>query len=169
MTTSGQSERILLSEAVQEPKPKPALGPPHDTYATVGITLAFAGALFFAGRTSVVTDALGWTGMIVSFAVAIAVVFYFQRACGVGSRGWGNAPMGAVMSAIFGFMVVLQLVPAALYGQYFQESLLGYSMACLALAMLTGGILRAALGKASPAERADQTALRGEAATEEPE
>lgn len=169
MTTSGQSERMLLSVAAQEPRPKPALGPPHDTYATVGMTLAFAGAMFFAGRTSVVTDALGWTGMLVSFAVAIAVVLYFQRAYGFAPRGWGNTPMGAVMSAIFGFMVVLQLVPAALYGQYFQQSLLGYSMACLALAMLTVGILRAALGKASPAERTDQTALRGEAAAEEPE
>ena len=166
MTTGDKTGRRSLSEAVQEPRPKPALGPPHDTYATVGITLAFAGALFSAGRTSVVTDALGWTGMIVSFAVAIAVMFYFQRAYGFGSRGWGNAPMGAGMSAMFGFMVVLQLVPAALYGQYFQESLLGYSMACLALAMFTVGILRAALGKASPAERADQTAPRGEAAAE---
>lgn len=169
MTTGDKTSRRSLSEAVQGPRPRPALGPPHDTYATVSMTLAFAGAMFFAGRASVVTDALGWTGMIVSFAVAIAVVFYFQRAYGAGSRGWGDAPMGAVMSAIFGFMVVLQFVPAALYGQYFQESPLGYSMACLALAMLTVGILRAALGKASPAERADQTALPGEAAAEEPE
>lgn len=153
MTTSDKTGRRSLSEAVQEPRPKPALGPPHDTSATVGITLAFAGAFFFAGRARVVTDALGWTGMIVSFAVAIAVMFYFQRAYGFGSRGWGNAPMGAVMSAIFGFMVVLQFIPAALYEQYFQESLLGYSMASLAMAMLTIGILRAALGKATPAER----------------
>lgn len=56
----------------------------------------------------------------------------------------------AVAAAIFGFMVVLQFVPAALYEQYFQQSLLGYSMACIALAMLPVGILRTGLGRATP-------------------
>lgn len=131
-------------------RPKPALGPPHDTYAALGMTLVVAGALFFGGRAQVVDDAVGWTGMLVSLAAAVGLTFYFQRAYGFSSRGKGHAPMGAVAAAIFGFMVVLQFVPAALYEQYFQQSLLGYSMACIALGMLPVGILRAGLGRARP-------------------
>ena len=161
--------RRVLSEAAREPRPKPALGPPHDTYATVGLSLAFAAALSFAGRASVEADAVGWTGMLTSLAMTIALIFYFQRAYGFSSRGWGNTPKSAVMAAVFGFIFMLQFVPAALYQQYFQESLLGYSMSCLALAILSAGILRAALGKASTQTRADETVpLGGTSDTEIP-
>lgn len=152
MSPGDTTSRRSLSEAVQEPRPKPALGPPHDAYATVGFTLAVAAVLFFTGRASGEADVLGWSGMLVSFVVTIALMYYFQRAYGFASHGWGNAPMGAVMAAIFVVMLVLRYVPAALYGQYFHESLLAYSVSCLAVAALPFAVLRAAVGKAEPAD-----------------
>lgn len=152
MTADGQKDRRLLSEAVQEPRPKPALGAPHDAYATVCLTVAIAAAVFFTGRASGEDDALGWIGMLTSFAVVIIAMYYFQRAYGFASRGWENAPMGAMVSAYFGVMLLMRFVPAALYQQYFHESLLAYSLSCLAVAALPMAVLRTALGQAAPAE-----------------
>lgn len=160
MNTDGQRDSGLLSEAVRQPQSKPALGPPHDTYATLILTLAVAAALFFTGRVYGVGDALGWVGMLTSLAVVIADVFYFQRAYGFASRGWGTVPVGARAAVIFGFIYTQQFVPAAIYEQYFHESLLAYSLICLALAMLPTSVLRATLGKASAHERAERPAPR---------
>lgn len=156
MTTSGQSDRIPLPEAAQGARPKPTLGPPHDTYATLVLTLAVAGAFFFTGRFRGEGDALGWVGMLASLAVAVAAVFYVQRAYGFASRRRGNVPRGAVVAGVFGFMYVQQFVPAALYEQYFHASLLAYSVSCLALAALPVAVLRAVLGKASSQEQTDE-------------
>lgn len=148
MTTDGQKDRMLLSEAVQEPQPKPPLGAPHDAYATLCLTVVIMAVVFFTGRASGEDDALGWIGMITSFAVVIVATYYFQRAYGFSSRSWENSPMGAMVSTYFGIMLILRFVPAALYQQYFHESLLAYSLSCLTVAALPIAVLRAALGKA---------------------
>lgn len=139
--------RPTLSEAVQEPEPKPALGRSHDAYATVCVTLAFAALLFFTGRARIESDWVGWTGFGVSLAALFAAVHYFKRAYGFSSRGSDELPRGAVASTFFCFLG-MQYVTPALYAQYFQESLFGLCLACLALAGLVVGPLRAALGKA---------------------
>lgn len=148
MTVEGRHKYGSLSEAVQEKPAKPPLGPPHDAYATAGSSLTFSAALFCAGRANVVGDPVGWIGMIVSFAAAIAFAYYFMRAYGLASRGWGNVSFGSALASYFGFMFVLQFVPAALYEQYFHQSLLGYSVSCLAVAALPIAVLRASLGPA---------------------
>lgn len=55
---------------------------------------------------------------------------------------------GAVASALMCFVLVMQLIPAALYVQYFDESVVGCSVTCLALAGIVVEPLRAALDKA---------------------
>lgn len=74
MAEGNKVHRRSLSEAVQGPQRKPALGPPHDVYAAVGLTFAGAGMLFFAGRARVEWDALGWTGMLICCAALVAIV-----------------------------------------------------------------------------------------------
>lgn len=157
MAEGNKVHRGSLSEAVQGPQPKPALGPPHDVYAAVGLTFAGAGMLFFAGRARVEWDALGWTGMLICCAALVAIVLYFQRAYGFSSTGWGNSTTGAGLAAMLGFMIVLQFVPAALYAQIFDDSLFGYVVVCLGFAMFGVGILRAALGAAEAPPRPDET------------
>lgn len=148
MAADDRKDRRLLCEAVQGPQPKPALGPPHDTYAALFATVALASVLFFSGWTRVEPDWTGWVGFIGSFVVLISLVHYWQRAYGFASRGWGSAPMGAVIAAIFGFMLVNQIVAPAVYSYYVDEGLFGVLVACLAIALLFVAPLRAALGKA---------------------
>lgn len=143
-----RTHKRSLSESVRGPVPKSALGPPHDAYAAVGLTLAGAAVLFFVGRARVESDAVGWTGMIASLIVVIALVHYLQRAYGLSSSEWGRVPAGAALAAMVGFMLAMQVLPVALYEQYFYESLFGYSLVCLALAMFSVGLFRAALGPA---------------------
>ena len=95
--------------------------------------------------------------MVVCMAAAVVFTHYFQRAYGFSSRGWGTVPIGPRIAVMSGLIVVVLYVPEALYEQYFQESLFGYLMTCLALATLLGGILRAALAKASSPQRTDET------------
>ena len=149
MDADGRKDRQLLSEAVQGPHSKPALGPPHDTYAAFFATVALTLALFFSGRTRVEPDWTGWVGFIASFVVLISLVYYWQRAYGFASRGWGAAPMGAVIAAIFGFMLVNQFVTPAVYSSYAEENLFGALLGCFAIALLFIAPLRAALGKAT--------------------
>ncbi|MBO0599610.1 hypothetical protein I2485_13255 [Nesterenkonia sp. E16_7] len=92
-------------------------------------------------------DGLGWIGMIVSLAAVVGLASYLQRAYGFRSRGvWGEAPTGAVIASFFASFYVMQFIPAALYEAYFEESLLAYTVSCLALAMLVFGFLRVGLG-----------------------
>lgn len=149
MTTEREHRYGSLSEAVREPVPKPALGPPHDTWATVLLTLALAAALLSQGRVNVEGGWLGWAGYLAAAATAVAGIYYFQRAYGFAARGWGRAPMGAVMAAIFGVMVTGSLVAPAVYS-HVEDSTLGLVFSFMAIAMLATGILRAALGPARP-------------------
>lgn len=119
---------------------------PHDQQLTV----AFTGTLFFSGRVRAEADTLGWIGMIVSLAAVVGFASYLQRAYGFSPRGvWGGVPTGAVIASFFASFYVMQFVPAALYEAYFEESLLGYTVSCLALAMLVFGFLRVGLGRAT--------------------
>lgn len=136
------------SEAVQEPSTKPALGRSHDAYATFYVALAFAGLLFFLGRARVESDWVGWTGCAITFLALIAAVYYFRRAYGFSSQGIDELPRGAVASTFMCLIFAMQYIPAALYAQYFEESLFGYAVSCLTLAVVVVGPLRAALGKA---------------------
>ena len=77
-------------------------------------------------------------------------MYYFQRAYGFASRGWGHAPMGAVMMAIFGFMVTGTYAAPAVY-DHVSDSGIGLVFIFAGLAMLPMGILRATLGPARPA------------------
>lgn len=153
MTTSDQSDGTSFSEAGKAKPPKPPLGPPHDTYATLILTLGVAAAFFTSGVAQGST--LGWVGMLVSLTMAVAAVFYLQRAYGFASRGWGPVPVGARSAGAFCFVLVYALVPSALYEQYFQDSLFAYTVTCLAVAALPIAILRGALGKASVPEPTD--------------
>ena len=160
MTNSDPSHELPSGPARKAP-PKPPLGPPHDTYATLALSLAFAAALFFAGQFQGGEGRLTWVGMLASLAVAIAGVFYFLRAYGFASRGRGHVPRGAMVAGVFGFMYVQQFVPAALYEEYFHESVLAYSLSCLAVAALPVAVLRGALGKASSPKQTGKTMPRG--------
>lgn len=162
MTTSGQNHR-MPPESGRKASPKPPLGPPHDTYATLALTLAFAASLFFAGRFQGGEGRLTWVGMLACLAVAVAAVFYFQRAYGFASRGRGTVPRGSLVAGVFGFIYIQQFVPGALYQEYFHESVLVYSLTCLAVAALPVAVLRGTLGNASSPERADETAPNGPA------
>jgi len=136
------------SEPVQKPATRPALGRSHDAYATFYVALAFAGLLFFLGRARVETDWIGWTGSLFAFIALIAAAHYFKRAYGFSSQGVDELPRGAVASTFMCLLFGLQYIPGALYAQFFEESVLGYAVMCLALAGIVVGPLRAALGKA---------------------
>lgn len=152
MSAEGGHKYGSLSEAVQEPVPRPGLGPPHDTRATVLLTLGLAAALLFQGRVNVEDSWMSWAGWLTAWAIVAVGIYYFQRAYGFSSRGWGRAPMGAVTTAIFGFMLTGFFVAPALYS-YAEESTLGLVSGFMAIAMLAMGTLRAALGPAqSPAQ-----------------
>ena len=64
-----------LSESVLEKPAKPALGPPHDTRATVLITADLGAVLLLQGHVNVVGDWIGWAGWLVAFAA-----LYLRRA-----------------------------------------------------------------------------------------
>lgn len=153
MNADHQNSRRSLSEAVQEPRPKPALGPPHDAYAAVSVALLFAASLFFSGRVRAESDWIGWVGVLGSLLFLIAAVHYFQRAYGFRSRGWGRAPMGSVMATYFAVMLTFQFVGPAVYNQFADESVFGLALSCLAVAVLVVGPLRAALGRAHSASQ----------------
>lgn len=163
MTNSGQSHGLPSGPAQKVP-PKPTLGPPHDTFATLTLALAYAAALFFAGQFQGEGDTLKWIGMIASLAVAIAAVFYFQRAYGFAFRGRGKVTWGATVAGVFSYMYVQQFVPSALYEMYFHESVFIYSVSCLAVAALPVAVLRGSLGKASSPKQAGETVPHGIAA-----
>lgn len=147
--TGKAQERQLLSEAVQEPEPKPPLGPPHDTWATIGLAVFFASGLFFTGYGRTENDWIGWTGMIASFAALVASVQYFIRAYGFRSRrGHWNIPVGTYLATFFGFFFAGQFVAPALYVQYAGESALAMVVSFLAVSALAVAPMRAALGTA---------------------
>lgn len=154
MTSNHRRDESDPTEAASRRGRRAPLGPPHDVYATLGLTVAFAAALFFDGRVSAEADAWGWIGMIASLAAAVGFFCYFQRAYGFASRGsldegWGRAPTGAVIAIFFAFFYVMGFIPEALYQGYFEASLLAYSVSCLALATLPLALLRASLGQAT--------------------
>ena len=140
--------RPAPSQAAQRPATKPALGQSHDAYATFYVALAFAGLLFFLGRARVESDWVGWSGCAIAFIALIAAVHYFTRAYGFSAQGIDELPRGAVASTFMCLIFAIQYIPAALYAQYFEESLFGYAVTCLTLAVIVVGPLRAALGKA---------------------
>ena len=140
--------RWTASGAVQAPATKPAIGRSHDAYATFYVALALAGLLFFLGRARIESDWVGWTGAGIALVALIAAVHYFKRAYGFSSQGIDELPRGAVASTFMCFLFGMQYIPGALYAQYFDESLFGYAITCLALAGIVVGPLRAALGKA---------------------
>lgn len=96
MATGDRISRRNLSEAVQEPPPKPALGPPHDV-ATVGTVLFFAAAMFFTAysRIDAHPDWMGWVGMFGSLAALVVSFQYFIR------------PMGSLPEGPFVFLRAL--------------------------------------------------------------
>lgn len=146
-------ERQPLSEVVRGPTPKPPLGPPHDAYATLGLGVFFAGALFFIGYGRTVNDWIGWTGMILSLAAVIACFQYFIRAYGLRTRGWNeNMPTGAYFAMFFAFMFTTQFVAPAIYVQYAGESTLGLIISYLGLSALVVAPFRMALGHAPKPE-----------------
>ncbi|MGJ9404826.1 hypothetical protein ACHABQ_00680 [Nesterenkonia aurantiaca] len=150
MTSNDRAEDRSAHEPAPRARRRTPLGPPHDAYATVGLTVASAAALFFNGRVRAQADALGWIGMIVSLVAIVGLISYLQRAYGFSPRGgWGGVPTGAVIASFFGSFYIMQFIPAALYEAYFEESLLGYTVSCLALAMVVFGFLRAGLGRAT--------------------
>jgi len=140
--------RQTASGPVAKPATKPALGRPHDAYATFYVALAFAGLLFFLGRARVEADWVGWTGTLIAFIALIASAHYFMRAYGFSSKGVDDLPRGAVATTFMCLLFGLQYIPGALYAQVFEESVFGYAVMCLALAGIVVGPLRAALGKA---------------------
>ena len=140
--------RPTASESVHKPVTKPALGRPHDAYATFYVALVFAGLLFFLGRARIESDWVGWTGSLIGFIALIATVHYFKRAYGFSSQGVDDLPRGAVASTFMCLLFGLQHIPGALYAQVFEENVFGYAVMCLALAGMVVGPLRAALGKA---------------------
>ena len=153
-TSPGSSgERQRLSEVVKGPQPKPPLGPPHDAWATIGLTVFFAAGMFFIGYGRTENDWIGWTGMIISFAALIATFQYFIRAYGFRSRGWSeNIPTGAYVAGFFGFFFTAQMVAPAIYSQFAGESTLALVGSYLAVAALLIAPLRAALGHAPKPE-----------------
>lgn len=155
MTTDPErgSERRPLSEVVKGPQPKPPLGPPHDGYATFGLGVFSAVALFFIGYARTVDDWIGWTGMILSLAAVVACFYYFGRAYGFRNRGWNeDMPTGAYFAMFFGFMFAMQFVAPAIYVHYAGESTLGLVVSYLSLSALVIAPMRLALGKAPQPE-----------------
>lgn len=157
MTAEGGHNYGSLSEAVQQPVPKPGLGPPHDTRATVVLTLGLAAALLFQGRVNVEGGWMSWAGWLTAWATIAVGIYYFQRAYGFSSHGWGRAPMGAVTTAIFGLMVTGSFVAPGIYSQM-EGSTLGLIASFMAIAMLAMGTLRAALGPAGTQRGPDSNA-----------
>src|SRR5690625_4189165 len=86
--------RPTASEPVAKPATKPALGRPHDAFATFYVALAFAGLLFLLGRARVEADWVGWTGTLIAFIALIASAHYFMRAYGFSSKGVDDLPRG---------------------------------------------------------------------------
>ena len=138
----------MLSEAVREPEPKPALGQSHDAYATVCVTLALAALFFFVGKARVESDWVGWAGFGIAMAALFAAAHYFKRSYGFSNQGYDELPRGAVASTFMCVIFGMQFIAPALYNQYFEEGIFGLSLICLTLAGIVVGPVRAALGKA---------------------
>lgn len=150
MNADRQGSSRSVYAPVQEPAPKPALGPPHDTWATLFAVLGLASMFFFFGRVHVVNDWIGWSGLMVSAVVGFACLRYFHRAYGFAWRWLGNPVNGAGLMAIFGTTLMISMVSSAMYEQYAGENMLALVLSCLAMAMAIVGALRVGLGKAQP-------------------
>lgn len=110
-------------------------------------------------RTRLERGWAGWVGFIGSLVVVIRLVHYLQRAYGFASRGWGSAPMGAVIAANLGFMLVNQFVTPAVYSYYFDESVFGVLLAYLATQQLQDVTI--AVGYKNPLPPCDSRDLGG--------
>lgn len=56
MTSNDRAEDRSTRAPAPETRRRAPLGPPHDAYATVGLTVASAAALFFNGRVRAEAD-----------------------------------------------------------------------------------------------------------------
>lgn len=148
MTVEGRHKYRSLSEAGQEKPAKPALGPPHDVWATVLLTLAVAAMLLFQSR-GLVGDWVDWTGFLTASAVAVVGIYYFQRAYGLKpfNDNLGHTPISAAAAALIGFLILGTLVGPVVY-EHLAEDPLALVASFLSMAILGTGVLRAALGPA---------------------
>ncbi|WP_150461904.1 hypothetical protein [Nesterenkonia ebinurensis] len=154
--TENKQQRQLLSEAAKEPPPKPPLGPPHDAWATVLLTLTAASFLFFAGYTRAEWNTVGWTGFILSAVASIGTVQYFIRAYGFKSRRWQeDVPTGGFFAFFIAFGATTMFITEAIYRQLVEESLFALVIGFLGLATMLVVPVRMALGHAPkpPTER----------------
>lgn len=92
--------------------------------------------------------------MALSFGGLLAALHYAHRAYGSDSQSWSRVPLGARISLVAAYILVIQIVGPALYAQYAEESLMVLVLGCLAVATLAIAPFRAALGKAPTPERA---------------
>lgn len=152
MQAAEQNSSRSALQAESESAPKPALGPPHDTWAgLLGILLL--ASYFFFGRMQAENDWIGWTGLLIALAVVFAVAHYFRRAYGF-TTGWSSEASGSEsvnsfhMIAVLGAMLALVVAAPAVYEHFSDDSMLSIVLSSLGMAMAIVGALRVGLGRA---------------------